>query len=141
MDEQIVVRLPADLVRRLDAYAAEFDVRTRSSVVEAALRGVLRPSVPVVRGAAASGMDRFDELVVTAPPEMGQAAADVGDTLLIAREACRTVFGLPISQSLVLEVALAMLSRWDGVREPAAARRSASPARSATATGEEHEHR
>jgi hypothetical protein len=72
---------------------------------------------------------------------MGQAAADVGDTMLIAREACRTVFGLPISQSLVLEVALAMLSRWDGVREPAAARRSASPARSATATGEEHEHR
>lgn len=109
----VEVRMPREVVRRLDAYVAEDRARSRSAVVCEALGNELEAPRVVVRNGVADCSDEFDRLLPYLPSRWRDAAVDVRDTLHVAKVACRAEFGIPVSQEVVLQVALAILARSD----------------------------
>lgn len=113
-DVQVAVRLPGELIQQLDAYVAEDRERSRSSVIREAIRQLVEAPAFTVRGdGVADWTDEFDRLLDQVPERWKGAAVDVRDTLHVAKVACRAEFGIPVSQEVVLQVALAMLARSD----------------------------
>jgi Arc/MetJ-type ribon-helix-helix transcriptional regulator len=117
--ERVEVHLPRDLLRELDEYVGEDRARSRSVVIGESLRELLKPhKVVMLSDGTADWRDEFDRLLEHIPTEWRQAAVDVRDTLHIANAACRAEFGRPVSPEVVLQAALAMLSRADAYARP-----------------------